>query len=166
VAEPRQRPVLTLRPAYGDTSLPGERGFRSPGRRPSLLRQLATGPHLRRQGVWDLAVAHQGKPLQPVSTMGACCDDMRRKFPPSWSGMKPLLDSPTSERHLGPVQVETADRRFGMPIARRVPASPGARLVAGRYRLRALLGPRRYGQGVAGRGRAVAPTRRPQAEHL
>ena len=62
--------------------------------------------------------------------------------------MKPLLDSPTSERHLGPVQerhlgpvqVETADRRFGMPIARCVPASPRARLVAGRYRLRALLG--------------------------
>ena len=54
--------------------------------------------------------------------------------------MKPLLDSPTSKRHLGPVQVETADRRVGLPIARRVPASTGARLVAGRYRLRALLG--------------------------
>ncbi len=54
--------------------------------------------------------------------------------------MKPLLDSPTSKRHFGPVQVETADRRVGLPIARRVPPSPGARLVAGRYRLSALLG--------------------------
>jgi serine/threonine protein kinase len=54
--------------------------------------------------------------------------------------MKPLLDSPTSKRHFGPVQVETADRRVGLPIARRVPVSPGARLVAGRYRLSALLG--------------------------
>jgi serine/threonine protein kinase len=54
--------------------------------------------------------------------------------------MKPLLDSPTTKRHFGPVQLETADRRVGFPVARRVPAPPGARLVAGRYRLRALLG--------------------------
>jgi eukaryotic-like serine/threonine-protein kinase len=54
--------------------------------------------------------------------------------------MKPLLDSPTRKRHLGRVQVETAVRRVELPIARRLPASPGARLVAGRYRLRALLG--------------------------
>jgi eukaryotic-like serine/threonine-protein kinase len=54
--------------------------------------------------------------------------------------MNSLLDSPTSKRHFGPVQVETADRRVGLPIARRVPASAGARLVAGRYRLSALLG--------------------------
>src|SRR4029450_8062048 len=54
--------------------------------------------------------------------------------------METLLDSPTSKRHFGPVQVGTADPKVGLPIARRVPASPGARLVAGRYRLRALLG--------------------------
>jgi serine/threonine protein kinase len=54
--------------------------------------------------------------------------------------METLLDSPTSKRHFGPVQVGAADPKVGLPIARRVPASPGARLVAGRYRLRALLG--------------------------
>lgn len=54
--------------------------------------------------------------------------------------MKPLLDSPTNKRHFGPAQVETANRRVGLPIARRAPASPEASLVAGRYRLRAVLG--------------------------
>ena len=54
--------------------------------------------------------------------------------------MKSLLDSPTRNRHFGPAQVDAADRRLGIPIARHAPASPGARLVAGRYRLRALLG--------------------------
>jgi hypothetical protein len=55
--------------------------------------------------------------------------------------MKPLSDSPTSKRDVGPAHVETMEPRAGLPNARRAPASPGAaRLVAGRYRLRALLG--------------------------
>ena len=55
--------------------------------------------------------------------------------------MKPLLDSPTSKRHFGPAQVQTAEPRVSAPSARRLPASSeAARLVAGRYRLRALLG--------------------------
>jgi serine/threonine protein kinase len=45
-----------------------------------------------------------------------------------------------SNRHCGPGQVERVEQRAGVPIARHAPASPEARLVAGRYRLRALLG--------------------------
>jgi eukaryotic-like serine/threonine-protein kinase len=55
--------------------------------------------------------------------------------------MRQLLDSTTSKRHSGPAQVETTELKAGLPITLRAPVPHGAaRLVAGRYRLRALLG--------------------------
>ena len=55
--------------------------------------------------------------------------------------MRQLLDSTTSKRHSGPAQVEATELKAGLPITLRAPAPHGAaRLVAGRYRLRALLG--------------------------
>jgi serine/threonine protein kinase len=55
--------------------------------------------------------------------------------------MKPLLDQPRSERHSAlPYVGEATEPRVRVPIASRPPASATARLVAGRYRLQALLG--------------------------
>jgi len=73
-----------------DSSGVRERGFRSPRRRPA--RRLGSGSCTSR------------KPLPAGINNGRLLRRHAPQVPPSWSGMKPLLDSPTSERHLGPVQ--------------------------------------------------------------
>ena len=72
--------------------------------------------------------------------MGACCEDMgpdsRHR-----ERMSPLLEPPRTQRWSGPASVVVeSPPRVGARVARRGPASREARLVAGRYRLRALLG--------------------------
>jgi serine/threonine protein kinase len=75
--------------------------------------------------------------------MGACRDDMRPSCPPTLYGMKALLElggrSPGGTRRRWGI---ASERHPTVPeqLADRWPGEPGAHLVAGRFRLRSLLG--------------------------
>jgi hypothetical protein len=154
--------LLTLRPAYGDTSITGRERFLQPSQAArASFEQQATGPHLRRQGVWDVAVAHQRKTpasryrqWAPAATTCAASSTILERYEASLGLPHARTTSRASSRRDCRPKSWVADSptRVGVtwraPRGRSVPA-PGA------------AGPRRYGQSVAGRGRAVTPTRRP-----
>jgi serine/threonine protein kinase len=77
--------------------------------------------------------------------MGACGDDSRPERPDRDS-MKPILDAARTQRWSAPASAGEAWEPRGGRAVNDLPASPQARLVAGRYRLRGVLG--RGGMGI------------------
>jgi serine/threonine protein kinase len=75
--------------------------------------------------------------------MGGCPDDMRPSWPPSLAGMKAILEvrgrSPGGTRGRWRTAGEGHPTVPGQP-AGCWPGEPGGRLIAGRFRLRSLLG--------------------------